>query len=74
VLVNQGKSEVNLAITDYNDVSQEVKKHIIPTGANFKKKNNIEVFNEMTKDEWIQSAVQENGSTDLEIIINKILS
>lgn len=62
-------------IQDYNDIKEEIKTHILaPTGLNFKTKNNFEVFEEMTRDEWISSAkIVENGKTDIELIIEKIL-
>lgn len=62
-------------ILDYNDIKEDIKKYILaPSGLSFKSKNNFEIFDEMTKDEWINSAkVIEDGKTDLEIIINKIL-
>lgn len=63
-------------ITDYCDVKQKVKDEILePSGGmNFKAKNNFDVFNEMTKDEWIGSASPVDGSTDVELIVEKILS
>ncbi|MCC4229643.1 ATP-dependent nuclease [Zunongwangia profunda] len=62
-------------ITDYCDVKEEIKEKILqPSGVNFKAKNNFQVFNEMTKDEWIASAAELNETTDLEDIIEKILS
>ena len=58
-------------IDDYADIKEEIKTHIV--GVNFKAKNNLNVFNEMTTAEWIASAVEIDGETDLEIIINKVI-
>lgn len=65
----------NFIIEEYSDIKQDIKSQILePSGGiNFKAKNNLDVFNEMTKEEWITSGVQCEGSTDLEIIISKIL-
>lgn len=61
-------------INDYADIKEEIKTHILePSGLNFKAKNNFAIFDEMTRNEWLESAEQIDGSTDLEIIINKIL-
>lgn len=62
-------------IDDYVDVKELIKTHIIENfGVNFKTKSNIEVFNEMTKEEWITSAVTlEEGTTDIEKIVSKII-
>lgn len=74
ILVAQNKPTVSFAIDDYVDIPTEVKTHIVPTRATFKKKNNMDVFREMTSDEWREAAFQENGTTDLEIIINRIIN
>lgn len=74
ILNRQGLPNTTLTISDYGDISLEVKTHITPTGVNFKKKNNLKVFDEMSRQEWIESGYPENGSTDLEIIIERILS
>lgn len=65
----------NLIIEDYNDVQEEVKSKIlnIENPPNFKKKNNMAVFQEMTKEEWIEAAFSVDNSTDIQIIMNKIL-
>lgn len=61
-------------IEDYADIKEEIKTHILtPSSLNFKAKNNIAVFNEMTREEWLLSAVIVEESTDLEQIINRIL-
>ncbi|RAI93842.1 ATP-dependent nuclease [Algoriphagus yeomjeoni] len=63
-------------IQDYSDIKEEIKTHILtPSGQNFKAKNNFEIFDEMTKEEWISCAtVVEDGKTDIEVIIEKILN
>lgn len=63
-------------IEDYSDIKEQIKIHILtPSGLNFKAKNNFEIFDEMTKEEWISCAtVLEDGKTDIEIIIEKILN
>lgn len=63
-------------IEDYTDIKEEIKTHILmPSGLNFKAKNNFDIFDEMTKDEWINcSSILENGKTDIESIIEKILA
>lgn len=58
-------------IEDYTDIKEEIKTHIV--GVNFKAKNNLMVFNEMSREEWISCAVETNGTTDIEQIINKVL-
>lgn len=58
-------------INDYSDIKEEIKTHI--SGVNFKAKNNLNVFNEMTQQEWIESAVSTNGTTDIELIISKVI-
>lgn len=66
----------NISINNYNDIKNEIKTHIIQ-GANvqIKVKNNMDVFTEMTRNEWIQSAILETPTaTDLEIIIDTILA
>ncbi len=62
-------------IGDYQDIKEEVKAHIIePFRINFKAKNNFDVFEEMTTDEWIASGAPEGDSTDLQLIIQKIVA
>jgi predicted ATP-dependent endonuclease of OLD family len=62
-------------VNAYNDIKDEIKTHILAhTRVNFKAKNNFEVFDEMTRDEWLSCGlVVENGKTDIELIIEKIL-
>ena len=62
-------------ITDFNDMKDEIKTKILtPSGGmNFKAKNNFDIFNEMTRNEWIASAKQvTTEKTDIELIIDKI--
>ncbi|MCU0469039.1 MAG: ATP-binding protein [Arcicella sp.] len=63
-------------IQDYTDIKEEIKTHILtPSGLNFKSKNNFDIFDEMTREEWINCAtIVEDGKTDIEIIIEKILN
>lgn len=63
-----------LIIGDYNDVKDEIQTKILDIErVNFKKKNNMKIFEAMTRDEWIESGFSENGSTDIQIIMDKIL-
>jgi len=63
-------------IQDFTDIKEEIKTHILtPSGLNFKSKNNFDIFDEMTKEEWLNCAtLVEDGKTDIEIIIGKILN
>ncbi|MEM7374689.1 MAG: AAA family ATPase [Bacteroidota bacterium] len=64
----------SIVIGDYNDVKDEIQSKILDIERiNFKKKNNMKIFQEMTREEWIESAFTENGSTDIQRIISKIL-
>ncbi len=64
----------SIIIGEYNDVKDEIQKKILDVERiNFKKKNNMQLFQEMTREEWIESAFPENSSTDIQIIIDKIL-
>lgn len=62
-------------IDDYSDIKEDIKSHIlIPSGGvNFKAKNNQDVFSEMTREEWIASGAVVGETTDLELIISKVL-
>jgi putative ATP-dependent endonuclease of OLD family len=61
-------------IQDYSDIKEEIKTHILQqTNINFRAKDNFEIFDEMTTEEWINCAFQVEGRSDLEIIIEKIL-
>lgn len=62
-------------IEDYTDIKEDIKTHIIQQfNINFKAKNNTSIFEEMTRAEWLACAYPVNGSTDLEIIIGKVLA
>lgn len=61
-------------VTDFSDIKEEIKTHILePSSVNFKAKNNFAVFEEMTQAEWITSSVAVQGTNDLQLIINKVL-
>lgn len=61
-------------IEDYSDIKEDIKLHIIePFSVNFKTKNNSDIFNEMTKEEWIESGYKIGTTTDIETIISKII-
>lgn len=65
---------VEFQIEDYTDIREEIKTHILlPSRLNFKAKNNMEIFDEMTREEWLNSAFQVGDTTDIELIIEKIL-
>lgn len=62
-------------IADYQDIKEQIKTHILePFRINFKAKNNFDVFEEMTAVEWIACGSPEEESTDLELIIQKIVA
>lgn len=63
-------------IEDYSDIKEEIKSKILSQGRiNFKAKNNMSVFNEMTSEEWREVGFTiESGGTDIEIIISEIIS
>lgn len=64
----------DFVIDDYNDMHIEIKEKIlIGNDINFKVKNNIAVFDEMTKDEWLSSGYDIGEKTDLEHIAEKII-
>lgn len=66
----------DFVVEEYCDMKAEIKAKILePSGGiNFKAKNNLEVFNSMTREEWIEAGVEVDGITDLELIILKILA
>jgi len=65
---------VEFQIQDYTDIKEEIKTHILqPSSLNFKAKNNFDIFDEMTREEWLSSAFQVGDTTDIEMIIEKIL-
>lgn len=74
ILGNRFTLPEGFMIGDYDDVKELLKIQIIEAGnVNFKTKNNFEVFDEMTPDEWKEVGVSVNGSTDIELIIDCIL-
>lgn len=74
ILGNHYVLPAEFQITDYSDIKEEIKTHILePSGVNFKAKNNFSVFEEMTQAEWIASSVIVEGTNDLQIIIDKVL-
>jgi len=74
ILSDSFQLPLEFQIDDFTDIKEEIKTHILtPSGVNFKAKNNLSVFNEMTREEWITSAVTVEGSTDLEQIVNKLI-
>ncbi len=61
-------------ITDYSDIKEEIKTHILePSAVNFKAKNNFLVFGEMTREEWVSSSVVVEETNDLQLIIDRVL-
>lgn len=75
LITNDNVLSVDFQIEDYSDIKEDIKKHIIQRfNINFKAKNNFKVFDEMTREEWLACAFPIEGSTDLEIIIAKILA
>ena len=75
LLGNNYTSPLEFQIEDYSDIKEDIKTHILtPSALNFKAKNNFEIFDEMTRDEWLASGfIVDNNKTDIEIIIEKIL-
>ena len=62
-------------IEDYTDIKEDIKTYILQRfNINFKAKNNFAIFDEMTREEWLSCAYPIDDSTDLEMIISKILS
>jgi len=62
-------------IEEYSDIKEEIKTHILAhTNLKFKAKNNFDVFDEMTREEWLSCAFSiSDNRTDIELIIDKIL-
>ena len=75
LLGNNYTLPLEFQIEDYSDIKEDIKTHILtPSALNFKAKNNFEIFDEMTRDEWLASGfIVDNNKTDIEIIIEKIL-
>ena len=61
-------------INPYDDIKEVIKEKILAnyTG-NFKAKNNLDIFREMTETEWDESAVTVDGTNDIRKIIEKII-
>lgn len=61
-------------VEDYIDMQSEIKEKILTPALtlNFKVKNNMDVFSEMTPEEWIEVAAVVDDSTDLQMIIAAI--
>ena len=61
-------------VEDYIDMQSEIKEKILIPAItlNFKVKNNMDVFSEMTPEEWIEVAAVVDDSTDLQMIIAAI--
>ena len=74
VLARYNKGPVNLTIDPFIDFKTLFRQEVVPLGTGMKAKNNLDIFAEMSKEEWLESAVGEPGSTDLEHIIQEILS
>lgn len=73
VLGEQIELPADFLIDDYNDVHEEIKNKLLNVNQiNFKVKNNLDVFNEMTRQEWISAGFNIGEETDLESIIEKI--
>lgn len=65
----------NFVIEDYIDMQYEIKEKILNgNNVHFKVKNNMEVFEEMTRDEWISVGVAVHDKTDIELIIDRIIN
>ncbi len=75
LLTNENILPSEFQISEYTDVKENIKTHIIQKfNINFKAKNNFSIFEEMTRDEWLACAYPMDSSTDLEIILAKILA
>ena len=74
LITNANILPIDFQIEDYSDIKEDIKTHIIQgLHINFKAKNNFNIFDEMTREEWLACAFPVEGSTDLEIIIAKVL-
>ncbi len=74
LITSSNQLPTEFEILDYTDVKEAIKTNIIQRFTiNFKAKNNLEVFEEMTRDEWLACASPVEDSTDLEVIMEKIL-
>ena len=76
IISNNATIPDDFLIEDYTDIKEEIKSKILSQGQiNFKAKNNMTVFHEMTTEEWLSVGyVLESGSTDIQTIISEITS
>ncbi len=62
-------------INPYDDIKEVIKEKILANhNGNFKAKNNLDIFREMTEAEWDESAVTVDGTNDIRKIIEKIIA
>lgn len=74
VIGDQFQLPDDFVVGDYLDMHSEIKQKIHSNiTTNLKVKNNMEIFREMSKDEWVSVGVDENGITDIQDIVNKIV-
>lgn len=78
VLGGQHTLSAGFSIQDFSDVKADIEAEIpadVRSMLRFKSKNNLVIFNEMTTDEWKTCGyTDQNGKTDIENIIEKILA
>lgn len=75
VIGDQFQLTDDFVVGDYLDMQSEIKQKILSNvNINLKVKNNIEIFREMTREEWISVGVDENGVTDIQEVVNKIVN
>lgn len=75
LITNANVLPAEFQVEDYTDIKEDIKTHIIQAfNINFKAKNNFSIFDEMTREEWLACAYPVDGSTDLEIILAKVLA
>jgi len=62
-------------ISDYNDVQKDIKDKILAhQNINFKTKNNMMIFNEMTTSEWEEVGFSISATKkDIQVIISKMI-
>lgn len=75
VLGDQFTLTGDFTIEDYSDIKEEIKEKILAVKRiNFKAKNNMDVFSEMTKTEWLEVGYSiSEEQTDLQEIIGEIV-
>ncbi len=75
VIDNHFQLPGDFEVGDYLDMADEIKDKILSNcTTNFKVKNNMDVFREMTADEWRNVGAVDGDSTDLENIVRSIIS